>query len=515
MKNLTQQILAIWRQLGLNQRITIGVAAAAVLAGMFGLVAWSHRPQMQLLYGRLSDKDIAEVVAGLQEQSVKYEIGAGGSSVYVAADQVHKMRMLLAAKGVPSGDGVGFEIFDRTNFGISDFVQRTNYMRALQGELGRTIAQLHGVRSARVMIVMPENRLLFSETKAKPTASVFIDEGMGALGPEGVNSIRFLVANSVEGLRTDDVAVIDSHGNVLTESMKEDGSLGAASSQMKLKKTTEDYLANKVETMLAKVVGPGNAVVRVSADLDGDSTTKTQETFDPDGQVLRLETNTEDSTSTSETDGDNNANGTGVSANTPSNNGAAALNKSNGKSSEQTRKNKTNNYEINKTTLNSVRAPGSVTRISAAVFVAAKAQPRKPEELEALRKMVVNALGVKAESAKDVDKIVTLQETPFETEVTPKPGVSDMVYNNSDLIRNGVACVIALGVLALFLRMLKRTQPDTIPMELLQPKKLNGGLGKGAEISADMLNDLIRQKPANVGAALRGWMNDPNGASKN
>jgi len=163
MKNLAQQLLAIWRQLGLNQRITIGMAAAVVIGGMVALVFWSHRPQMQLLYGRLSDKDVSEITGLLQEQSVKYEMGSGGTAIYVPSDQVHKLRMDLASKGVPAGDGVGFEIFDRTNFGISDFVQRTNYTRALQGELSRTISQLHGVRSARVMIVLPENRLLFSD----------------------------------------------------------------------------------------------------------------------------------------------------------------------------------------------------------------------------------------------------------------------------------------------------------------------------------------------------------------
>jgi len=282
MKNLLQQLIAIWRQLGLNQRITISIAAAVVIGGMAGLVLWSHRPQMQLLYGRLSEKDVAEITALLQEQSVKYELGSGGTSIYVGSDEVHKIRMDLASKGVPAGDGVGFEIFDRTNFGISDFVQRTNYTRALQGELSRTISQLHGVRSARVMIVMPENRLLFSDTKSKPTASVFVDAGTGAMGTEAVNSIRFLVANSVEGLRVDDVAVIDSGGNVLTESMKDDGEFGTASNEMKLRKNIEDYLSTKVETMLAKVLGPGNAVVRVSAELESDSTTKTQETFDPD-----------------------------------------------------------------------------------------------------------------------------------------------------------------------------------------------------------------------------------------
>ena len=241
MKDILNQLVSIWKQLGVNQRATIILTVLGVAGGLSALVVFSNRPQMQLLYGRLGEKDVSEVITAVQEQGVAYQLGAGGSAVYVPSDQVHRLRMLMASKGVPAGDGVGFEIFDRSNFGISDFVQRTNYMRALQGELSRTISQLKGVKAARVMIVVPENRLLFSETKSKPTASVFIDQASGALGSEAVNSIRFLVANAVEGLHVDDVAVIDSHGNVLTKNLSDDPSLGVASSQMKFRKSVGSW----------------------------------------------------------------------------------------------------------------------------------------------------------------------------------------------------------------------------------------------------------------------------------
>jgi len=299
MNSLFQQLRQLWSQLGLNQRVTVAVAGAAVLAGMVGLVAWSQRPQMQLLYGRLSTKEIASVVSSVQELGVRHELGANGTAVYVPADQVHKIRLALASKGIPSGEGVGFEIFDRANFGVSDFIQRTNYSRALQGELSRTISQLQGVRSARVLVVMPENRLLFTDTRSKPTASVFVE---GSINQEQVNSIRFLVANSVEGLKTEDVAVVDNRGQVLTEGLKDDPSLGAASAQMRLRRSVEDYFANKVETMLAKVLGPQKAVVRVSAELDSEATTRTEEKFDPEGQVVKTETTTDDTTTTNESE---------------------------------------------------------------------------------------------------------------------------------------------------------------------------------------------------------------------
>ena len=503
MKAFLQQLTQLWKHLGLNQRVTLGVATLGVIAGLVALVVWSHRSQMQLLYGRLGEKDIAEVLTAVQAAGVQYEIGSGGNSVYVPSDQVHKLRMQLAAKGVPAGEGVGFEIFDRANFGISDFVQRTNFVRALQGELSRTISQLNGVQSARVLIVVPENRLLFSDVKAKATASVFIE---GNIGTESVNSIRFLVANAVEGLRADDVAVVDHRGNVLTEGLKDDPTLGTASSQMKLRKSVEDYFANKVETMLAKVLGPGSAVVRVSADLDVESSTRTEEKFDPDSQVIRTDTSTEDTTNTNESDAAK-AGNAGVSSNTPQQNTTDSTSKGPGKNSEQIRKNKSINYEINHVTLSSVRAPGTVSRVTAAVFVASKATPRSPAELDSLRKMVVNALGVKATDEKEAAKIVSLEEVSFENPPVQKAGIVDLAMRNTDLVKNGFAILVAVVLILFFLRMVKKAKPDEIPIEVFSPI----GAGANAEdapqqVSVDLLNEMIRQKPENVGAALRDWM---------
>ena len=494
MKEYLQQLRRLWGQLGLNQRVSLGVAVLAVVGGMMALFLWARQPSMQLLYGRLAEKDVSEVVAAVQAASIRYELGAGGNSIYVPASEVHKLRMQLAAKGIPSGEGVGFEVFDRPNFGISDFVQRTNYVRALQGELSRTISQLSGVRSARVLIVMPENRLLFTDVKAKPTASIFVE---GSVSTEGVNSIRSLVANAVEGLRLDDVSVVDNRGNVLTENLREDPQLGAASGQMKLRKNIETYFTQKVETMLSKVLGPGNAVVRVSADLDSETTVRSEEKFDPEGQVVRTETSTDDTTTTTETE--DNAQAVGATANV-----AAATTKPGAKNSETSKKNKTQNYDVSHSTLNSTRAAGSVARVTAAVFVAAKAQPRQPAELESLRKMVVNALGIKGPE-KEVASMVTVEEAPFDVAAVVKPSLVDLAWSNTDLIKNVISLVVAAALFFVFLRILKRAKPDLIPVELLNPA---GSAGNSApvEVTPNMLNAMIEQKPENVGLALRNWM---------
>ena len=368
MKNFAQSLLDLWKQFGVNQRVSLIVAAVAVIGGLIGVVLWSQRPDYQLLYARMGEKDAASVIGYLQAQNIPHQVSAGGTAVQVPSNLVYKLRMDLAAKGLPSGDGVGFEIFDKGQFGLSDFVQRTNYLRALQGELARTISQLQGVRSARVMIVQPENRLLLTAQGVKPTASVFVDVGGGRLEADQVNSIRHLVANAVQGLQPDQVAVVDNRGHVLSEELRQDPTLGSATSQMRYRQQVEDYFAKKVESMLATVIGPGNAVVRVSAEIDTEATVLTQDKYDPDGQVVRSQTVSEDSNNSSEARTTGGA--VGVSANVPDKNGGAAETAHPVSTSEQVRKNRTTSYEINHTTTNVTRNPGTVKSLTAAVFVA-------------------------------------------------------------------------------------------------------------------------------------------------
>lgn len=530
MKNFAHSLLALWKQLGLNQRVSLVVAALAVAGGLAGVVLWSQRPDMQLLYARLSEKDTAAVVSHLQSQNIAHQVTAGGTAVMVPSNLVYKLRMDLAGKGVPSGDGVGFEIFDKSQFGLSDFMQRTNYLRAVQGELARTIAQLAGVQAARVMIVQPESRLLLTDQGVKATASVFVDVGRGRLEVEQVNAIRHLVANAVQGLAPDQVAVVDNRGRTLSEELKQDPALGSASSQMRYKQQVEDYLARKVETMLSAVIGPGNAVVRVSAEIDTEATTLTSERYDPDGQVVRTQTQTDDTTNSSESRAAGGA--TGVSANVPEKSQATAAESRPVNVSEQNRKNRTTTYEINKVVTSTTRNPGTLKNVTAAVFVAPRAvtapadpnakgtpaaeappQKRSAAELEALRQVVVNALGLKPAPGQALDSLVSLQEMPFQT-AAALPGVFAGAAGESSLQRwsefasRWVALAGALLVLAVFVGLLSRQKPEPVPVEVLSlpPDAQQRALNSPNAVTPELLNELIRQKPANVGVALRDWV---------
>lgn len=535
MKNFSQSLLDLWKQLGLNQRVSLGVAALAVIGGLIAVVLWSRRPDYQLLYARLSEKDAAAIIGQLQTQNIPHVVSAGGTAVQVPSDQVYKLRMDLAAKGLPSGDGVGFEIFDKGQFGLSDFVQRTNYLRALQGELARTIMQLQGVRAARVMIVQPENRLLLTEQGVKSTASVFVDVGGGRLETDQVNAVRHLVANAVQGLSPDQVAVVDNRGRVLSEDLKQDPTLGTASSQMRYRQQVEDYFSKKVETMLAAVIGPGNAVVRVSAEIDTEASTTVEEKYDPEGQVVRTQTVVEDSTTTTESRG---AGGVvGVSANVPEKNPGTETARP-VSNSDQTRKNRTTTYEINRTTSNTTHSPGGIKYLTAAVFIAprqaaptvdakgapvpaAEPQKRSPEELNALRQVVVNALGLKVASGQSLDSIVSLQEMPFRAAEQVPAQVAAIEKENrwQGWIEAGSRWAGVLGaaaVLLIFWRMLAKQKPEPVPIEVLalspEPTKRTT-LPTNAAITPDLLNELIKQKPANIGVALRDWVST--GSNKN
>ena len=536
---LGKQLQAIWKELGLNQRISIVLAAAVVIAGIASIGLWSSRADYALLYGKLDDAEASKVIAALNDLKVPYKISPGGGAIQVPSDKVHLMRMQLAAKGIPRGDGVGFEIFDKPNFGISDFVQRANYMRAMQGELARTISQLNEVEAARVMIVMPENRLLVDSSK-HPTASVFVRvRGNTALPAESVNSIRFLVANSVEGLKANDVSVVDNHGNVLSENNDSDTIVGLSSSQLALRRNLEQYLSKKAEGMLEKVLGPGQAAVRVSAEINLDTVTRTEEKFDPEGQVVRISTiNDENNDTTTSNPVASGAAGASTNVDTETNTVASAS-----VNNSRLKKKITNNqYEINKTTSNVVQSAGGIKRVSAAVFVAQrfegeganrKPAPRSPEDLEKLRRIVQNALGIQSEEGQG--SAVTLEEMAFNEqtsiEISKQLETTERRQFWWELGGNLIYPILGLAILFVFFRMFKKTSveeiPIGIPLNQLNGAAFNGngkahtngnghangnghlnghGHPRNGIVTVDVLNQLIRENPDNMTLAIRNWM---------
>jgi flagellar M-ring protein FliF len=399
----------------------------------------------------------------------------------VPTANVYKLRMELAAKGVPSGDGVGFEIFDKGQFGLSDFVQRTNYVRALQGELARTIAQLDGVRSARVMIVQPENRLLLTEQGVKPTASVFVelsgpprDRG-GQCHPQPRGQRRAGPAARPGRRRR-------QKGHVLSEELKQDPLLGSATSQMRYKQQVEDYLSKKVESMLLPVVGPArwSCASRPRSRPRARRKRRKIRSRRPGGPQPDHHGGCEQFHR-----GAHRRCRRGLFQRARPQSGQPPQARP-VTTTETTRKNHTTSYEINRTLTNITRNPGSIKGVTASVFVGQRmaplpagaaadakpaAQPRTPEEMQALRQIVMNALGLRLAPGQAPETLVSLQEVPFQTEpVSQQIAAIQTETRVQSWIETGsryFAVIVALGVFYVFWRILKKQQLEPVPVELL------------------------------------------------
>lgn len=534
-ENFGQQLLNTWKELGLNQRVSIILAGLVLVFGLVGVGLWTSRPDFSLLYGKLDEAESAKVIAALNDAKIEHQIRNG--SIYVPADKVHVTRWQLAAKGIgKSNPGVGYELFDKPAFGISDLVQRANLLRAVQGELARTIMQVDSVESASVLIVMPENRLLADRPK-RPTASVFVRTRGTQLPPQTVNAIRFLVANAVEGLQPNFVAVVDNLGNVLSESSEDNSLAGLSTSQLGARKQLEEHFTKKAEGMLEKVLGPGQAVVRVSTEINFDSVTRTEEKFDPEGQVLRSSTLNDENTDSLVTTPSGSGSAPGIATNVGETNSLTALNSTN---QTNTKKKITNNqYEINKTTSSLTQGAGGLKRLTAAVFIAARftgsgtnrvVTPRTPEELQKLRKIVQSALGIVEGDTTRNDEI-TLEEIAFNDqqaiELTQRLETDGRKQFWIELATKLTYPALGLAVLGVFWRSVKKTPLDAIPLGVPIGQLGANGHGNGhanghngdqnnpdsltpGVVTVDVLNQLIRENPNNMAQAVRAWMDRGN-----
>lgn len=540
---LLGQLHEIWKQLGVPQRASVIGATLVLLGGLVSLSVWSSRPQFSLLYGKLSDTESAKVIQALEDAKVAYKIGGGGSSILVPADKVHVMRMQLAGRGIPRGDGVGFEIFDKPNFGISDFVQRANYVRAVQGELARTISQIDEVESARVMIVLPENRLLLDKDKHS-TASVFVRmRGNSQLQPQSINSIRFLVANAVEGLKPNFVSVVDNLGNVLSENADNDSFTGQTTSQLAARRNLEQYLGKKAQDLLEKVVGPGQALVRVAAEINFDSSTRTEERYDPDNQAIRTQTKDEESNDTTTTAASPPAAGAGGGASPDTNTTQTAAAPVSNTRNKKTTSSVT--YEPSKVTSNLIQAAGSLRRLSAAVTIAARFEgqgadrkmvPRSKEEIEKLKNIVRSALGIQNGADGSRNDEITLEEMPFNdqfaADLTRELDLQKRQEFWWELARTVAYPALGLIALVTLIMIFKRTPVQDIPLGVpvgrLTHARNGNGNGNGHRpalpdwgremrpdiVTVDVLNRLVKENPANMSQAIRDWMNKSRAAEQ-
>lgn len=429
-----------------------GVSAAALIFFVF-LIGHMTQPQMTLLFGDLDLRDSAQIVGKLDALKVPYKLAGNGTEILVPEDQVLKLRLTMSEDGLPSGGSLGYEIFDRTSaFGTTSFVQNIDKLRALEGELARTIRAIDGVDNARVNLVLPKHEL-FTRDKQEATASILLRmRGGYRLDKQQVIAIQNLVAAAVPDLKPNHISIVDQHGTLLAAA-SDGGALAVLNTNhAAMKAEIESHLAHSIEALLAKSVGSGKVTAEVSVDMDFDHVTTNQELFDPDGQVPRSTQTVDDKSSSSQANGNDTVS---VSNNLPQAKANQGKNGSTNLDSTQHQE-ETTNYEISKTVRTQVSDGGTIKRLSVAVLVdgvhgvdkAGKPtyRPRSAEELKQLTALVRSAIGYDPKRGDTVEVI----NMPFvSTPELPPAASSDVLFGlgKVDLFR--IAELLVLGVVAL------------------------------------------------------------------
>ena len=455
---------------------------AVLMLGFFAfLIMRASSPQMAPLYSDLSFEDSSAIVAELQTQNVPFELRSEGETILVARDQITTLRMALAENGLPQRGQVGYEIFDQQNtLGATSFVQNINNLRALEGELARTISSLARIKSARVHLVLPE-RELFRRERKDPTASIVLAV-RGDLAAGEIRAIQHLVASAIEGMTPARVSIVDGSGRLLASGAGDDDSV-IAGEVAERTVGIENRLRDRVEQLLTNIVGPGRARVQVSAELDMNRLTRTSETFDPESQVVR---STQIREIESSATGPGNTGEVTVANELP---GVSENNGTGGSSEVGATTEETTNFEISKTTQTEIVEAGGISRLSVAVVVDgvytddgagnSVYQPRSEDELAQISALVRSAIGFD-EARGDQVEVANLPfaERPELAALgTDAPGLFD--FTRDDLMSAAemlVTLLIALALVLFVMRpLLKRVlAPEAQPLALPESAEIGG-----------------------------------------
>ncbi len=396
-KELSSNVSEFVRKMSPSQVIMLIGVTLSIIVGLFVTASWiGGEINYSVLYSQMDPSEAAEVVAYLDENNKPYKITDGGQTIQVPSDDVYGLRISLASEGLPQSGNIGYSIFDQSNLGMTEFLQNLNFRRALEGELMKTIMQLNNVQAARVHIVMPKDRL-FRQDRKEATASIVLKlKKLGGLDKSQLSGITHLVASSVEGLKPENISIIDYHGNLLSSANETDVLAGLTTSQLEVRKNAEKYLEDKAQSMLDGVIGDGKSIIRVSVDMNFKQVEKTSELYDPNSPVIRSEEKTEES--------------------------AAATDKQDEfAESKDDKKIETSiaNYEISKTVEHIVNSVGNIERLTVAVMIDGIYkdvenaegileniyEPRPQEEIDRITAIVKSAVGFDQQRSDQIEVV--------------------------------------------------------------------------------------------------------------
>jgi flagellar M-ring protein FliF len=436
LKQLLGQLSEIVKRMSVSQVVMLVAVVVGCIVGIIAIAGWVGKVNYQPLYTNLEPSEAAEVVRYLVDNKIQYQLTNSGTTIEVPEKNLYEARLSLASQGLPHSGTVGYSIFDQTNLGMTDFLQKLNYRRALEGELGRTISSLSEVKACRVHIVIPEERL-FADQQQEATASVVLKlRRSGGLAKSQISGITHLVSSSVEGLKPGNITIVDSDGNMLSSPVANDQLAAMSASQMEMSQTVEKDLERKAQTMLDGVLGPGKSIVRVSTELNFNQYSKTSENYDPNTIAVRSEQKTEN------TD---------------------VAQKKSTQAAEDKQDNRSNvsitNYEVSKTVETQNNAVGTIKRVSVAVLLDGNYktvknangveemvyEPRPQEEIDRLGAIVKNAVGFSSERSDQLEIVnIAFDKTYLKEE---EQGFEQQ-YNRQFYYEIGKKVVVGLLVLA-------------------------------------------------------------------
>jgi flagellar M-ring protein FliF len=430
------------------------VAVAIALIGFFAfLIMRMSAPQMTMLFSELSLEDSSAIIKDLERQNIPFQMRNEGATILVPHDRVTRLRMKLAEGGLPKGGGVGYEIFDRSDtLGATSFVQNVNHLRALEGELARTIRAIDRVQMARVHLVLPE-RQLFSRDRPEASASIVL-RVRGSLEPQQVRAIRHLAASAVSGLKPERISVVDETGRLLADGARGDSAMGVSADERQA--TYERRLREQVEIIVSSVVGPGRSRVQLTADFDFNRVTQTSEKFDPEGRVMRSSQTREESSASANGQEGQVTVGNELPGGQRPGEGAQSPREQSRKTEEVV------NYEISRSTKTEVTEGGRVNRVSVAVLVDGNYtrgangepayQPREKEELERISALVRTAIGFDQRRGDQVEVVnLRFAETPATPIAEPTGMLGFLQFTKADVMHWVEILVMALlGLVVLF-----------------------------------------------------------------
>jgi flagellar M-ring protein FliF len=538
MANLLDPITQFLGSPAKGRNFLIVTVLLASTIGFGSLIFWNSRPDYQVLFSSLSQEDAGEMLAKLKEKKIPYQLANNGTTVLVPRDQVYDTRIALAAEGLPKGGGVGFEVFDRTSLGTTDFVQKLNYQRALQGELSRTIRQIKEVEQARVHIVTPKESLFVEEQK-KSTASVFIKTRSGmTLGASQVEGIVHLVASAVEGLEPGNITVVDTSGKILSKRTEQSLIGQLTTGQLEYQRNIEEGLRKKIQGMLEEVLGMNRAIARVSTEIDFQEISIVEESYDPKSVIRSEQRSLEKSSATSggPPSKETKSEAPPERKPAPGKPGLSAEVSSKASpplsASSSERQNEIRNYEISKINKQIRNPVGTIKKISVAVVVDGtyKEVPgekgrktreyvsRPPEEMKNLEAIIKRAMGFDEKRGDQVELI----NMPFSWSLAEEELKPDkrMVWKEYvvDFYKPAVSLLLALLFIFFVVRpLLKRRSP--LPQEKGAPLLAEGDQSafpeapqvtrgeKPLEIRDQTLK-LIQKDPSKTAGIIKTWLHE-------